>query len=157
MNRFRMILIAVSAAAAGAAASVPARAQVEVKSAWVRGTVAGQKTTGAYMQLKSSKDGSLVGVESAAAGMAEVHEMRMDGNVMRMRAVPTLDLPAGKTVELKPGGYHMMLIDLKKPLKKGDSVPLRLRIENKDKTVSTVEVKAEVRDATAAPEHKGAH
>jgi copper(I)-binding protein len=159
MNGLRMILIAVSATVAAAAASVPARAQVEVKSAWVRGTVAAQKTTGAYMELKSAKDASLVGVESTAAGMAEVHEMRMDGNVMRMRAVPKLELPADKSVELKPGGYHMMLIDLKKPLKKGDSVLLRLKIENKDKTISIVEVKAEVRDAAAAsmPEHKGAH
>jgi len=150
-----MIMIAVSVTAA--AASVPAWAQVEVKSAWVRGTVAAQKTTGAYMEISSARDARLIGTESTAAGAVEVHEMSMDKNVMRMRAVPKLDLPAGKTVELKPGGYHMMLIDLKRPLKKGDTVSLRLKIENKDKTVSTVEVKAEVRDATAAPEHKGAH
>ena len=154
MNGLRMILVAVSAAAA---ASVPAWAQVEVKSAWVRGTVAAQKTTGAYMEISSARGASLVGAESTAAGAVEVHEMSMDKNVMRMRAVPKLDLPAGKTVELKPGGYHMMLIDLKRPLKKGDSVLLMLKIENRDKTVSTVEVKAEVREATAAPGHKGAH
>jgi hypothetical protein len=159
MNGLRTILIVISAAAAAAAASVPAWAQVEVKSAWVRGTVAAQKTTGAYMEISSARGASLVGAESTAAGAVEVHEMSMDKNVMRMRAVPKLDLPAGKTVELKPGGYHMMLIDLKRPLKKGDSVPLRLKIENKDKTVSIVEVKAEVRDAAAAsmPLHKGAH
>jgi periplasmic copper chaperone A len=151
MNGLRMMLIVISAAAA----SVPAWAQVEVKSAWVRGTVAAQKTTGAYMEISSVQGASLVGVESAVAGAVEVHEMRMDKNVMRMRAVPRLDLPAGKTVELKPGGYHVMLIDLKRPLNKGDSVPLRLKIENKDKTVSTVEVKAEVRDAAAmAPAHQ---
>ena len=153
MNGLRMILIAVSASAA-AAASVPAWAQVEVKSAWVRGTVAAQKTTGAYMEISSARGASLVGAESTAAGAVEVHEMSMDKNVMRMRAVPKLDLPAGKTVELKPGGYHMMLIDLKRPLKKGDSIQLRLKIENKDKTVSSVEVQAEVRDAAAAPGHK---
>ena len=153
MNGLRMILIAVSATAA--AAIVPAWAQVEVKSAWVRGTVAAQKTTGAYMEISSARDASLVGAESTAAGAVEVHQMSMDKNVMRMRAVPRLELPAGKILELKPGGYHMMLIDLKKPLKKGDSVPIRLKIENKDKTISTVEVKAEVRDAAAAPEHKG--
>lgn len=157
MNVLRTILIAVSATAAAVAASVPAWAQVEVKSAWVRGTVAAQKTTGAYMEISSARDASLVGAESTAAGALEVHRMTMDKNVMRMRAVPRLELPAGKTVELKPGGYHMMLIDLKKPLKKGDSVPIRLKIENKDKTVSTVEVKAEVRDLTAPSEHKGAH
>jgi len=151
MRGIRMILIAVSAAVAG----VPAWAQVEVKSAWVRGTVGAQKTTGAYMDISSAQAASLIGAESAVAGEAEVHEMRMDKNVMRMRAVPKLELPAGKTVELKPGGYHVMLIDLKRPLKKGDSVPLRLRIENKDKSVTTIEVKAEVRDATgAAPSHQ---
>ena len=150
MMGFRGILILVCATAA---ASVSAWAQVEVKSAWARGTVAAQKTTGVYMQLKSAKDGSLVGVESPVAGMAEVHQMRMDKNVMRMSAVPRLELPAGRTVELKPGGYHVMLIDLKKPLKKGDSVPLKLKIEDRDKTVSTVEVNAEVRDA-AAPAHQ---
>ena len=157
MNGLRTMLIVISASAA--AAGAPAWAQVEVKSAWVRGTVAAQKTTGAYMEISSARGASLVGAESTAAGAVEVHEMSMDKNVMRMRAVPKLDLPAGKTVELKPGGYHMMLIDLKRPLKKGDSVPLRLKIENKDKTVSIVEVKAEVRDAAAAsmPLHKGAH
>ena len=155
MNGLRTMLIAVSATAAAVAAGVPAWAQVEVKSAWVRGTVAAQKTTGAYMEISSARDASLVGAESTAAGAVEVHQMSMDKNVMRMRAVPRLELPAGKILELKPGGYHMMLVDLKKPLKKGDSVPIRLKIENKDKTISTVEVKAEVRDAAAAPEHKG--
>ena len=153
MNGLGTILIVISAAAA----SVPAWAQVEVKSAWVRGTVAAQKTTGAYMEINSAQGARLVSVESTVAGTVEVHEMSMDKNVMRMRAIARLELPAGKTVELKPGGYHVMLIDLKRPLKKGDSVPLRLKIENKDKTVSTVEVKAEVRETTAAPEHKGAH
>ena len=155
MNGLGTILIVISAAAA----SVPAWAQVEVKSAWVRGTVAAQKTTGAYMEITSAQGARLVSVESTVAVTVEVHEMSMDKNVMRMRAIAKLELPAGKTVELKPGGYHMMLIDLKKPLRKGDSVPLKLKIENNDKTVSTVEVKAEVHEATAAsmPPHKGAH
>jgi copper(I)-binding protein len=138
-----------------ALASAPVLAQVEAKSAWVRGTVGAQKTTGAYLEITSAQGGSLIGAESASAGTVEVHEMRMDGNIMRMRAVPRLELPAGKTVELKPGGYHIMLIDLKKPLKKGDTVPLKLKIENKDRSISTVEVKAEVRDASAsAPSHQ---
>ena len=136
-------------------ASPPALAQVEAKSAWVRGTVGAQKTTGAYLEITSAQGGSLVGAESASAGTVEVHEMRMEGNVMRMRAVPRLDLPAGKTVALKPGGYHIMLIDLKQPLKKGDTVPLKLKVENKDKSVSVIEVKAEVREAAAAaPSHQ---
>lgn len=148
-DRFRM-KSAVAVFAIAFMLSTPVLAQVQAKSAWVRETVGAQKTTGAYLEITSAQGGKLVGVESASAGMAEVHEMRMDGNVMRMRAVPRLDLPAGKTVQLKPGGYHIMLIGLKQALKKGDTVPLTLRIENQDRSVTTVEVGAEVRDATAA-------
>ncbi len=146
--KFPLVVLAVLSMAA--LASAPALAQVEARAAWARSTVGGQKTSGAYMQITSVQGGALVGAQSALAGTVEVHEMRMDGNVMRMRALPRLELPAGRMVELKPGGYHIMLIDLKQPLRKGDSVPLKLTIENQDKSVVTVEVKAEVRDATAA-------
>jgi hypothetical protein len=80
------------------------------------------------------------------AGIVEIHEMAMEGNVMKMRALPAgLDLPAGKSVELKPGGYHVMLMDLKKELKAGDTVPVTLVIEGADKKRETVEIKAPVR------------
>ncbi len=128
------------------AAAAAAHGQVEVRAAWVRGTVDGQTTAGAYMQLTSDRRASLLGAESPAARSAEIHEMKMDGNVMRMRAVPRLELPPGKTVELKPGGYHMMLVDLKRPLKKGDLVPIRLKVELSDKTIKTIQVVAEVRE-----------
>ena len=127
-----------------------AQAQVSVSDAWVRGTVEGQKATGAFMQLKSPGGATLIGAESPIAGAAEIHEMRMEGNVMRMRAVPRLDLPAGRTIELKPGGYHVMLLALKAPLKKGESVPIRLKFQGKDGKPQEVEVKAEVRDLTAS-------
>ena len=131
-------------------------ADVVVKDAWVRGTVAGQMATGAFMELQASEDVKLVGAASAAAGVVEVHEMSMDNGVMKMRALPKLDLPAGKAVALKPGGYHIMLMDLKKPMLKGETIPLTLKIEGKDKKVSSIEVKAEVRELTAPPimEHK---
>ena len=131
-------------------------ADVVVKDAWVRGTVAGQMATGAFMELQASEDVKLVGAASAAAGVVEVHEMSMDNGVMKMRALPKLDLPASKAVALKPGGYHIMLMDLKKPMLKGETIPLTLKIEGKDKKVSTIEVKAEVRELTAPPimEHK---
>ncbi len=99
---------------------------VEVKDAWVRATVTGQKGTGSFMKLTSNTPLQLVGVKSPAAGVAEVHEMKMDGDVMRMRPIPGLELPAGKTVELKPGGYHVMLMDLKQPLVKDTTVPVTL-------------------------------
>jgi copper(I)-binding protein len=133
--------------ALGLAAS--ARAQVTVSGAWARGTVEGQKTGGAFMQLKSADGTTLVGAESPLAGAVEVHEMRMEGSTMRMRAVPKLEVPAGQAVDLKPGGVHLMLMNLKAPLKAGESVPIRLRFQGKDGKRQEVEVKAEVRDLTA--------
>jgi copper(I)-binding protein len=135
-----------------AVAAAPAWAQVTVSQAWVRGTVQGQKATGAFMQLKSADGAVLVGVGSPVAGVVEIHEMKMENNVMRMRAVPKLDLPAGQAVDLKPGGYHVMMMDLKQPLKKGDSVPITLTVQGKDGKTQEVEVQAEVRELGA-----GAH
>ena len=126
-----------------------AQAQTTVKDAWVRGTVAGQKATGLFAQITSASGGKLVSASSPLAGVVEVHEMAMDGNVMKMRAVPVLELPAGKTVELKPGGYHVMLMDLKQQVKVGDEVPLTLTIENKDGSRATIELKAAARPLNA--------
>jgi len=137
------------AALAGSAA-LPCIAQVVVANAWVRGTVAGQKATGAFMELKSPTDTSLVGAASPLAGIVEVHEMKMDAGVMRMNAVDRLPLPAGKAVELKPGGYHVMLMDLRQPLKEGDTVPVTLTFEDKAGRKQTVEVKAQVRGLASA-------
>ena len=136
------------AALAGAAA-LPAAAQVVVTDPWVRGTVAGQKATGAFMQLKSATDASLVGAASPVAGIVEVHEMKMEGGMMKMNAVDRLPLPAGKTVEMKPGGFHVMLMDLKQPLKEGETVPVTLTFEDKAGKKQTVEVKAPVRPLAA--------
>ena len=105
-------------------------AAVKVESAWARATVPGQKGTGAFMNLTAKDSTRLVGVSSPAAGVAEVHEMKMDGDVMKMRAVSGLDLPAGQTVSLKPGGYHVMLMDLKAPLMKDSTVPVTLRFKD---------------------------
>ena len=103
---------------------------VQIDEPWVRGTVAQQKATGAFMRLTAPEPMRLVAGESPVAGVVEIHEMAMDGNVMRMRAIPGLALPAGQPVELKPGGYHVMLMDLKRPLAGGESVPLTLVFEN---------------------------
>jgi len=142
MARTLLALVLLAAAAA-------AHGQVEARAAWVRGTAPGQTTAGAYMELTSDRRASLLGAESPAAGSAEIHEMKIEGNVMRMRAVTRLELPPGKTVELKPGGHHMMLVDLKRQLKKGDLVPIRLKVELSDKTVKTIQVVAEVRELAA--------
>jgi hypothetical protein len=132
------------------AASTPAWSQTVVTDPWVRGTVPQQKATGAFMQITSTQGGRLLSAASPVAGVVEVHEMKMDGSVMKMGAIPSLDLPAGKNVELKPGGYHVMLMDLKKELKAGDTVPLTLVVEGKDGKKESLEIKAPVR-ALGAP------
>lgn len=130
-----------------------AHAQVSVQDAWVRATVPQQKATGAFMRLTAPQDMRLVGASSPVAGVTEVHEMKLVDNVMKMRAVPVLDLPAGQAVELKPGGYHIMLLDLKQPVAQGASVPLTLVFEGKDGQRQTQELQAPVRalGAAAAP------
>lgn len=132
-------------------------AQVTVKDAWVRATVAQQKATGAFMQLQSAQDARLVAAQSPVAGLVEVHEMAMDGSVMKMRAVPSLALPAGKTVELKPGGYHVMLMDLKAQVKDGDTVPVTLVFEGQNGKRQTIEVKAPARGMSPQPAMKHSH
>ncbi|MGY8904868.1 MAG: copper chaperone PCu(A)C [Burkholderiales bacterium] len=123
----------------------PAWAQlVSVESAWVRATVPGQNATGGFMKLTSKQALRLVGIASPAAQVAEIHEMKMDGEVMRMRAVPGVDLPAGQTVELKPGGYHLMLQDLKAPLAPNSAVPLTLTFQDAKGQRSTLVVNARV-------------
>jgi periplasmic copper chaperone A len=110
------------------------------------------------MQLTAAQDSKLISVSSSAVPVVEVHEMGMEGGVMKMRAIPSLALPAGKTVALKPGGYHVMLMDLKQAMKAGDVVPLSLVVENAAGKRETIEVKAEVRAMGAAAakpdEHK---
>jgi copper(I)-binding protein len=131
-----------------------AQAQTTVKDPWVRGTVAGQKATGMFAQITSASGGKLVSASSPLAGVVEVHEMVMDGNVMKMRAVTGLELPAGKAVELKPGGYHVMLMDLKQELRTGDSVPVTLVIEGAGGKRESVEVKAPVKALADSSGHK---
>jgi periplasmic copper chaperone A len=134
-------------------------AQTTVKEAWVRGTIAQQKATGMFAQITSTSGGKLVSATSPAAGVVEIHEMSMEGNVMKMRALPNgLDLPAGKTVELKPGGYHVMLMDLKKPMNPGETVAVSLVIEGKDGKKETVEIQAPIKPLSAmTPAKKDEH
>ena len=142
-----------TAAALALLAGTAAQAQTTTQDVWVRGTVAQQKATGAFMQITSQQGGKLVSAASPVAGIVEIHEMKMEGSVMKMAAIPGLELPAGKTVELKPGGYHVMLMDLKQPLKAGDTVPLTLTVEGKDGKKETLELKAPVRALGAAMDH----
>lgn len=123
-------------------ACAAAHAQVTVDKPWVRTTVPQQTTTGAFMTITSAQGGKLVGASSPIAASVEVHEMKMDGDTMKMRPVDALPLPAGKPVELKAGSYHMMLMGLKAPVKFGDVVPIQLVVEDAKGKRETVEVKA---------------
>jgi periplasmic copper chaperone A len=156
MKRFDRRVVLATLALANVLAVQTVSAQTTVKEPWVRATVAQQKATGAFMQLTSAQGGKLVSAKSPAAGIVEIHEMAMDGNVMKMRAVNGLELPAGKAVDLKPGGLHVMLMDLKEPMKAGDSVALTLVIEGKDGKRETLDVKAQVR-ALGGADHGNKH
>ncbi|WP_395317551.1 copper chaperone PCu(A)C [Variovorax sp. UC74_104] len=116
-------------------------ATVDVRDGWVRQSVPGQSGTGAFMKLTSPTGAKLVGISTPAAGVAEVHEMKMEGDTMKMRELPAgLDLPAGQTVELKPGGYHVMMMDLKGALAKGATVPMTLSFQDAKGAKTTLDV-----------------
>lgn len=139
--RISSLLIALAAAVtpfAGQAQTTPARVaatavsehQLQVHDAWIRATVTGQKATGAFMQLQPGEAMKLVGARSPLTPVVEVHEMAVIDGVMKMRHLPELALPAGHTTELKPGGYHIMLMDLKAPVQAGSVIPLTLELQD---------------------------
>ena len=142
-----------TAALIACAVSLPAwAANVSVTDAWARSTMPGQKVSGAYMQIQADADARLLSVSSPAVPRVEVHEMKMDGDVMRMREVKAIELPKGKAVSLEPGGFHIMLMNLEKPIAAGDVIPLTLVVESGGKR-QTVEVKAEARAVGGGMQH----
>jgi len=128
-------------------------ADVTVKEPWIRATVPAATSSGAFMQLVSAQDARLIEVRSNVAATVEIHQMAMEGQMMKMHAVPGIDLPAGKPVDLASGGYHVMLMDLKHQLKEGDTVPLTLVIQKKGKKPETVSVDVPVKPLTYNPPH----
>lgn len=121
-------------------------AQVHVDGAWIRPTVAGQSVGGGYLSLRSDRADRLLGVSTPAAASVELHTVAMVGDVMQMRQLDAVELPAGKKVEFKPGGLHLMLLGLKQPLMAGAKLPVTLRFEKAG------ELKAELLVAPKAPE-----
>jgi len=141
-------------AASAFAIAAPAAAQVTVKDPWIRATVPAARATGAFMQLQSAQDARLVEVRTPVAGMAEIHQMSMQGDRMMMSAVEGIDLPAGKPVALASGGYHIMLMDLKRQMKEGESVTLTLVVQKKDKKRESIDVQVPVKPMNfTAPKH----
>jgi copper(I)-binding protein len=130
----KKLILAVSLAAVLPAAL----AQVEVREAWIRATVPSARSSGLFMQIASRQDAQLVEVRSGVAGTAEIHQMKIEGQLMRMHPVDAIALPAGQAVKLAAGGYHIMLMGLKRQLKEGETVPVTLVIRNmgKDTTIA---------------------
>jgi periplasmic copper chaperone A len=145
--------IALSVGALGANAHEYKLGNIAIEHPWARPTLPGQGGGGAYLGLRNggTVPDRLLGASMEGATV-QVHEMRMEGDVMRMREIGTLDLPAGATVKLAPGGYHLMLMGLKAPLKIGEKVPLKLRFEK----AGEIEVMVNVEDkaAPAVDAHK---
>ena len=142
------LLLAASLGAMLAPLAAVAQVRIDVTNAWARATVPGQKVGGVYVDIRSATPARLLSVSSSAAGKAELHNMKMENGVMKMFAVDSIELPAGQTVKLAPGGHHVMLIDLKRELKQGENLPVVLTIESSDKKRQTIAVKAEIRDVT---------
>ena len=104
---------------------------IVVSDAWARHTVPGQMASAAFMRIRSDETLHWVAASSTVAGVVEIHEMKLQQNVMKMSALPqALTLPAGQTVELKPGGLHIMLMDLKNPLRVSDQLKLTLTLRD---------------------------
>jgi copper(I)-binding protein len=158
LNLIRLTTILLSTALINGAATAQT---VTVADAWVRATVAAQRATGAFLKLTvQGADATLIAVTSPVAGVTQIHEMAMSEGVMRMREVKGgMPLKAGQNFELKPGGYHIMMMDLKQPVKAGDRVPLTLTFKQANGQQTTTHVDAEVRglNGQAAMPHGKTH
>ncbi|MDR2876131.1 MAG: copper chaperone PCu(A)C [Methylobacillus sp.] len=113
---------------------------LEISHAWARATAPGQTVGAAYMELKSATDLTLVAAESTIAASVDIHTMSMKNGVMEMRMLKALELPANQTVKLEPGGMHLMLNDLKQPLKPGEIIPVTLTLKDKSGQTTTLKV-----------------
>jgi len=154
MNTIIRTATALALALAATAATAQVSTPVTVKDAWVRATVPGQPATGAFMTLHAQGDARLVSAQSGVAAATEIHEMAMQDDVMKMRQIDGLALPAGQDVPLTPGGYHLMLLELKQPIKAGDQVPISLVFESGGKR-QTVEIQAIAKPLSAGMEPSG--
>jgi copper(I)-binding protein len=118
---------------------------VTISHAWVRATAPGQDVGAAYMQLTSASNLTLTKAESPAAESVEIHSMTMKEGIMEMRMLDKLTLPAGKPVKLEPGGFHLMLFDLRQPLKAGEKVPFTLHFKDAAGKSTVMKIEAPVK------------
>ncbi len=124
--------------------------QIKIEQPFARATVAGQKAAGGFMKIENKGPADqLIAASSPVAGEMQLHTMVMDGNVMKMREVKAIDVPANGSVELKPGGLHLMFMDIKTPLKAGETVPVKLRFQK----AGEVEIRVPVREMGGGSGH----
>ncbi len=126
---------------------------IKVEHAWVRATAPGQQVAGGFMDLTAEADMAIVGGSSPVSKTLELHIMRMDKGVMEMRQVDQIALPKGETVQLAPGGLHVMFIDIKAPLREGERVPITLIAKDKHGKKHTLSIEAEVRKSAMMDHH----
>lgn len=141
-----VLLLAASFAVAATAAAADA---VRVVDAWTKATVPGQKVAGVYMEILSPVDARLTGVSFHLARSAEIHSMKLENGTMKMRPLKDLDLPAGKPVKLEPGGLHVMLFDIERPLRSGEKLPMTLTVEFAGQPMREIRIEVSVRKAGA--------
>lgn len=157
-------LVLVCVAVLSALFAVPVRAEdvkagdLVISQAWSRATPNGAKIAGGYLTIenKGSAADRLIGGSAEIAGRFEVHEMAMNNGVMTMRPLDKgLPIEPGKTVKLAPGGYHLMIMDLKAPLKQGDKVPVTLEFEKAGKVNLSLDVQGVGAQAPGGMDHSG--
>lgn len=151
MNKWPMLVLLAMLVFAGTS-----HAQTDapkISNAWVKSTLPGTTVSAAYMQIQSSRAMKLVKVDAPVAGLVELHNMSMKDGVMEMKAMDAVEVPAGKPVTLKPGGMHVMMMNVKQPIKPGDKVALTLTFEGADKKPIVVKLEAPARDALAKAHH----
>jgi copper(I)-binding protein len=122
---------------------------IETSGGWIRATAPGQDQAGADLSITSKQSATLIGASSPACKVVQLHTMTMEGGMMRMREVKSIELPAGKQVNLRESGYHLMLIGLKAPLKEGETVPFTLSIRLGKHDVVKIKASAEVTSLTS--------
>jgi len=137
--------------------SLAAAQDLVVSDAWVRATAPGQDSGSLQFSIASTKESMLVAASSPVAGTVEFHSMTHENGMMKMRAIESITLPAGETVDLAASGKHLMLIGLKQPLTAGASIPFTLTVQYADNSKATVKASAEVRPITASREMDHQH
>ena len=125
--------------------------KIVISDAWIKTTIPGATVSAAYMRIQSPTPLKLLKVEGAIAADIQIHDMRMNEGVMEMNALPSIDIAAQQTVELKPGGKHVMLMKVAKPIKNGDKVPLALTFEGTDKKTITLRINAIAKESAGKP------